>query len=441
MTKEYFGDTIFALSSGGLPSGVAIIRLSGPQTRFALETLIGNIPTPRMAVYSTFRDHDKLLIDKGLSLFFPAPHSFTGEDVGELQLHGSVAVVQKILSCLAQLPNFRLAEAGEFSRRAFANGKMDLTAAEGLSDLIAAQSEAQRVLALRNADGAQFALYASWNKILLQNRAYLEAEIDFSDEEGVPGSVADQVYQRITTLRDEIKLHAQSHAKSDIIRDGFRVVIVGAPNAGKSTLLNALLGRDAAIVSSVAGTTRDLVEQHMILGNHKFLITDTAGLHESDDDIEKQGMVRALNAVERAHLIIYLSSNSFEDIDLGVLGDDQRIWHVGSKIDLTHNHSMKADFKISAKTGHGIDELLHALEDVVSDQLSNNQQILPTRYRHKIALDDCLRHLNDMLYNGSPVELRSESLRLASQSLEELIGVIGVEDVLGSIFSEFCVGK
>lgn len=440
MTKEHFGDTIFALSSGGLPSGVAIIRLSGPKTRFGLETLTGLVPEPRQAIYSTIRDHDKTLIDKGLTLFFPTPHSFTGEDVGELQLHGSIAVVEKVLACLGALDGFRMADAGEFSRRAFANGKMDLTAAEGLSDLIAAETEAQRILAQRNADGAQFALYASWNKILLQSRAYLEAEIDFSDEEGVPGSVADQVHDDVTALHAEIAQHAQTHAKSDMVRDGFRVVIVGAPNAGKSTLLNAILGRDAAIVSPIAGTTRDLVEQHLVLGKHKVLITDTAGLHASDDDIEKQGMARALQAIERAHLIIYLSSDDFTEIDLCNIKVDQYLWHVMSKADVNDRHH-NADFNLSAKMGYGVDELMASLETLIDEQLSVIHQVLPTRQRHKIALEECLGHLTDMLSSHAPVELRSESLRLASQSLEELVGIIGVEDVLGSIFSEFCVGK
>lgn len=436
-------DTIYALSSGGLPSGVAIIRLSGPSVRFVLETLIGQSPTqslaPRIAQYCIVRDHDKQLIDKGISLFFPAPHSFTGEDVGELQLHGSVAVVNRLMDVLSHFEDLRLAEAGEFSRRAFANGKMDLTAAEGLADLIASETEAQRLLAQRNADGAQLALYSAWNKELLQCRAYLEAEIDFTDEEGVPGSVADQVNDRLQTLAAEMTSFLERHKAADIVRDGFRIVIVGAPNVGKSTLLNALLRRDAAIVSPIAGTTRDLVEHHLVIGGHRVLITDTAGLHESDDIIEMAGMERAREAFKAAHLILHLSDHDFSGLDLPALSDTQSLWLVKSK---STEDDPRADISISTVEGYGLTLLLDKITDEIEANIQWIKQVVPTRKRHIDALNQSLYYMELGLSDPSlEIEMRVENLRLASTAIEELVGVIGVEDILGSIFSEFCVGK
>lgn len=432
-------DTIFALSSGGLPSGVAIIRLSGLHVRFAFETLIGFVPEPRLAQFCTIRDCNKALIDKGLCLFFPNPHSFTGEDVGELQLHGSVAVINRLMDVLGSLDGLRKAEAGEFSRRAFASGKMDLTSAEGLADLIVAETEAQRLLAQHNADGAQLALYSAWNKELLQCRAYLEAEIDFTDEEGVPGSVADQVHDRLKALAVEMKSFLEKHVAADIVRDGFRIAIVGAPNVGKSTLMNALLGRDAAIVSSIAGTTRDLIEHHLIIDGHKVLITDTAGLQSSDDEIEKVGMERALLAFEAAHLILYLSDDSFDELELPDLRNGQTLWLVKSKsIDL----GVRANFAVSALEGLGLEELRRGIGDLIEKNIRWINQVVPTRKRHVDALSGSVGYIEASIADDyQDVEMRVEGLRQASVHIEELVGVIGVEDILGSIFSEFCVGK
>lgn len=259
-------DTIVALSSGRLPAGVAVVRMSGPATRFVLETMVGEIPQPRHARLCVVRAADGQAIDRGLVLFFPGPASFTGEDCAELHLHGGRAVVSKVLESLADSSGVRLAEAGEFTRRAFLNGKLDLLQAEALADLVSAETEAQRRLAMRNSEGAQTALYQEWRHTLLRSRALIEAELDFSDEQDVPGSVSDTIWPALSALASDMARHIDGYKRAEMVRDGFEVVIVGRPNAGKSSLLNVLARRDVAIVSDEPGTTRDLVEVVLDIG-------------------------------------------------------------------------------------------------------------------------------------------------------------------------------
>ena len=334
-----FPDTIVALSSGRLPAGIAVIRISGTQTRFVVETIAGNLPEPRTARYAAFRTPDGATIDSGLILFFPAPHSFTGEDCAEFQVHGGKAVVTALLDTLSAIPGVRHAEAGEFTRRAFLNGKLDLTKTEALADLISAETEAQRRLAVLNAEGAQSLLYSGWRQRLIYARAMIEAELDFADELDVPGSVADIVWADMEKLLGEIREHIGSFHRAEIIRDGYDVVIVGAPNAGKSSLLNALARRDAAIVSDEPGTTRDLVELALDLNGIKVRLTDTAGIREGAGKVEAIGIGRARQRAEAADLVLLLIDPAAET-PVPVLVNPNVI-HIGTKADLRAASSIK----------------------------------------------------------------------------------------------------
>jgi small GTP-binding protein domain len=435
-------ETIFALSSGALPAGVSVIRISGPGVRFAFETMLGDVPPARQAVLRRITDGEGGEIDRGLALFFPGPASFTGEDCGELHLHGSRAVVARCLQVLGNFDEFRPAEAGEFSRRAFANGKMDLTEAEGLADLIHAETEAQRRAALDQAGGALRSLYEGWMKRLTHARAMLEAELDFADEADVPGSVSDTIWDDLTRLRQEMSAHLSGIVWGEIVRDGFRIALVGAPNAGKSTLLNRLADREVAIVSAIPGTTRDMLEVRLDLGGHLVLVTDTAGLRESGDEIELEGMRRAKKAVAAADLVLLLDDGSGAP-ELGKLDDAPSIWKIRTKSDLRAPLSHDGyDLILSARTGEGMDNLVSAIAAEIDRRSSGYAAALPNRERHRAALAAALRALDrSFAVREDGAELVAESLRTASHALGRITGHVDVEDLLGVIFSEFCVGK
>ncbi|PHK27256.1 tRNA modification GTPase TrmE, partial [Nostoc linckia z18] len=278
--------TIFALASGALPAGVAVIRISGPAALFMVKTLTGVLPTPRAAALRTVRTPDGQFLDRALVLTFPGPHSFTGEDCAELHLHGGRAVVTAVLNSLAGFENARLAEAGEFSRRAFENGKMDLVEVEGLADLLAAETEMQRKLASEQASGNLSAVYDAWREKLIYARSMLEAELDFSDEGDIPGSVSDRIWRDVSDLKNQIDDAIANLRAGEIIRDGFKVALAGPPNAGKSSLMNALAQRDVAIVTAIAGTTRDVVRCELDIDGYKIELFDTAGLRETTDTVE-----------------------------------------------------------------------------------------------------------------------------------------------------------
>lgn len=450
-------DTIYAASTVGLPSAIAIIRLSGPQTRFAIETITGSCPEPRYAAYRVLKNpDDQTPIDRGLVLWFPGPESFTGEDSGEFQVHGSRAVVEALLGILRSLPGLRIAEAGEFTYRAFLNGKMDLTAVEGLADLIAAETETQRRQALRQGEGRLGTLYDIWRKDIVHARAMIEAELDFADEEDVPGSASDQIWPVLKNLGDAIRDHCAQSTRAQAIRSGLSVVLQGHPNAGKSSLLNALSKREAAIVSEEAGTTRDVVTVNMNLGGYLFAVSDTAGIREAGSLIEAEGVKRAVAAGRAADLILWLRDGDADGPDGFVPGynDTQEatvpLWTLKSKSDLIDSDRKRpyadadpgADMYVSARNGEGLKTLESRLIAFAQSQCGTGMEDLSTRTRHFQELEITISALAAAIGNDKdPIEMRAEELRKASDSLGRLTGRIDVEELLGVIFSEFCVGK
>ena len=437
-----FTDTIFALSSGRLPSGVAVVRLSGPQVRVSLMSMLGAPPEPRTAKLGFIRTADGDVIDQGLALFFPAPASFTGEDCAELHLHGGVATVSACLAALASFTGLRMAEPGEFTRRAFLMGKVDLTEAEGLADLVAAETEAQRVQALANARGGQRELYEGWRQRIIHARAMIEAEIDFADEGDVPGSVAGAVWKDMAALNFDIELHLSRARAGEIVRNGLNVVILGAPNAGKSSLLNALAGRDVSIVTEEAGTTRDLVEARLDIGGFRVNLVDTAGIRENAGRIEALGIEKALEHSAGCDLVLLVEDITTPDSvpDTGVSAP---ILHVGLKGDLKSEAPLDSyDVVVSALDGSGISELCALIGKFAADARGNIAEAIPVRQRQEELLRDCLRYLSAALDSRETMlELRAEDLRLSGEALGRLTGRIDVEDLLDVVFSQFCIGK
>ena len=437
----HYQDTIFALSSGRLPSGVAVIRMSGPMVQTVIETILGAKLQPRKAYYRSLKAQDGSIIDHGLALFFPGPASFTGEDCLEFQIHGGIAVVQKLLEELSKFENCRLAEAGEFTRRAFANGKMDLTVAEGLADLIAAETEGQRRLALQVASGAQRNLYNGWRRRLVEARALIEAELDFADESDVPGSVSGQVWQWLDSLRAEIKHHIDGGKRAAMLRDGLHIVIVGAPNAGKSSLLNYLAGREVAIISSEAGTTRDLLEVKLNLAGIPVYITDTAGLRETESLVEQIGIARAREKAADADLILTMQ-DMHDPLPVELDETDVEIWTIGNKSDLQPDSVGNWQYRISTKSGEGLDTLLQAMEQFSEQRIGLIQDAVPTRQRHINLLNSTIDEISKAIERHTmPLELRAENMRLASHYLGRITGDVDVEEILDVIFSQFCIGK
>jgi len=448
------GDTIYALSSAPGRAGVAVIRLSGSQAGVTLEALVGGaLPRPRAASLRKLRDSDGTLLDEGMVLWFPRPHSFTGEDVVELQVHGGRAVLGAIFAALAKRPGLRLAEPGEFSRRAFEHGKLDLTSAEGLGDLINAETEAQRRQALRQMQGALGALYEGWRKQLTRALAHLEADIDFPDED-LPQGVAAEVKPQIARLREEIAAHLNDRQRGERLRDGLMVAILGAPNVGKSSLLNALARREAAIVSDIPGTTRDVIEVHLDLGGYPVVLADTAGLRETADAIESEGVTRALKRAEAADLkLVVLDATAGRDLpkETAALIDADAIV-VANKMDAP-GVSLAPDWKIngrpvlaiSVRGNTGMEALLGALETEVTARIGLTGNATLTRARHREALTDCIAALDRFMRgaerNNIHAELAAEDVRLAARALGRITGRIDVEDLLDVIFRDFCIGK
>lgn len=438
-----FGNTIFALSSGRLPAGVAVVRMSGPQVRFALETIAGGVPEARRASLRRLCSTDGDLMDEALVLFFPCPASFTGEDCAEFHVHGGRAVVDALLGALAGIDGCRMAEAGEFTRRAFANGRLDLTEAEGLADLIAAETEAQRRLALMVAGGAQHSLYDGWRSDLVRARALIEADLDFADEADVAQSAADRAWDEVRVLAQRVRGYLARAKQGEIVREGFQVVILGAPNAGKSSLINALAGRDVAIVSDEAGTTRDLVEVKLDLGGVAVVVTDTAGLREAEGKVERIGVDRARRRAAEADLVLVLEDVA-DPVEVTGLPAGVETWRIGSKMDLVDDGRGAScyDAVISTVSGYGVDALVVALAGKGREAAGRIGDMVPTRRRHVELLAGTLRELEEGLAQDQVgAELRAEHLRRASTLLGRITGAVDVEDILDVVFGEFCIGK
>ncbi len=427
-------DTIFALASAQGKAGVAVIRLSGPVARTAAEKIAGGPLPPRGMNLRTLRDADGARLDDGLILTFRAPASFTGEDVAELQIHGSTAAVNAVMRCLSETDGLRLAEPGEFTRRALENGKMDLTQVEGLADLIDAETEAQRKQAQTILAGELGNLAEQWRRDLIRAASLLEAVIDFADEE-VPTDVTPEVRQLILGVSAELQREADGVRIAERIRTGFEVAIVGLPNAGKSTLLNALAGREAAITSEYAGTTRDVIEVRMDLAGLPVTLLDTAGLRDTEDYVENLGIALAKKRAEAADLRVFLTDDPSE-LGVEMRSDDIQ---VRPKADLQQG----ATLGVSGKTGQGIDKLISNISYVLSERTTSHG--IATRERHRIALINAKEALTvtmSVLESGPDLyDIAAEELRTAIRALEVLVGRIGVEDLLDEIFSSFCLGK
>jgi tRNA modification GTPase len=432
-------DTVFALSSARGRAGVAVIRVSGGGARNALVELVGRVPAPRVAIFARLREPEGgEEIDRGLVLWFPGPASFTGEDVAEFHVHGGAAVIAAMLAALGRMSGFRSAEPGEFSRRAFEHGKLDLTGIEGLADLVEAETSAQRRQALRQMGGAFARLTQSWAGRLIRAAAHLEAAIDFP-EEVLPEDLLSPVLAEAACLAGEIRARLADGRRGEILRDGLSVALIGPPNCGKSSLLNALAGRDAAIVSAIAGTTRDVIEIHLDLGGYPVILADTAGLRESTDAIEQEGVRRARARAESADIVLIIldvSDPVSRETDLGPISrqNSLRVWN---KVDLTA--APTGEIGVSARTGLGLDELVARL-GAAAEQLLAGSAPLVTRQRHREALTACEAALIRASLERDPV-LLAEDLRIAIRALGRITGKVDVEDLLDVIFRDFCIGK
>jgi tRNA modification GTPase len=446
-------DTIFALSSGPPPAAIAVIRVSGPAARLALERLIGRVPEPRRAALARIHDPASgILLDEALALWFPGPRSETGEDSAELQIHGGRAVIAAVLKALGELPGFRLAEPGEFTRRAFEAGRLDLTAVEGLADLVGAETEAQRRQALGQMRGLLGGRAETWRERLIEALALVEAGIDFSDEGDVPKELVPKALDIVRAVETEIAEALAGARRGERLREGLWVAIAGPPNAGKSTLLNRLARREAAIVSPHAGTTRDVIEVHLDLYGYPVNLLDTAGFNEfSQDPIEQEGMRRARDVMGRADLVLWMTdarevgADSMADL---ALNPGALRWRVVNKIDLLESPpqaaSARDEFPISAVTGKGVEDLVAALVRFASETFRHSEPALVTRERQRARLNEVLGALRDAVTKaeqGAGEELVAEDLRHALTGLGRLTGRVDVEEILDVIFREFCVGK
>jgi tRNA modification GTPase len=432
-------DTIFATASGYGRAAVCLIRISGGQSRFILEALAGSVPSPRRAALRVLREPGTgEPLDQALVLWIPGPGSFTGEDQAELHIHGGLATRAAVLRALGSLEDCRPAEAGEFTRRAFLNGRMDLSQVEGLADVIDAETEAQRRQAMRQLGGRLGQATERWREDILQVLALLEASLDFSDEGDVPAGLEADVLRRLGVIERDLA-GVLANRSGERLREGLSVVLAGPPNAGKSTLLNALARRDVAIVSPVAGTTRDIIEVHCDLGGLPVIVADTAGLRESGDAVEQEGVSRARARAQDADLVLWLIPPEGAEAQAPPA---RRLLRVGTKADLGGSRA-DCDLQVSAASGEGIPELIERLAAEAQASLGGGDAIV-TRERHRKALERAHAGVvgaREMLESGGPLELAAEEVRLASRAVGEITGRVDVEHVLDRLFSSFCIGK
>ncbi|MGB5212907.1 MAG: tRNA uridine-5-carboxymethylaminomethyl(34) synthesis GTPase MnmE [Anderseniella sp.] len=434
-------DTIYALSSGSGKAGVAIVRVSGPEAATSLRVSCGRVPAARIAErVSVWVSQGTVKLDEAIALWFPGPGSFTGEDVAEFHLHGSLGIVRLFLAELGSLDGCRPAEPGEFTRRALANDKIDLIGVEGLNDMLAAETATQVKQALFHVDGRASEIFYQWRDELIEASALAEACIDFTDEEGVADAalpkVRDSVVRLIATMTDNLKDAERGHLN----RAGVRVVLAGSPNVGKSSLLNAIAARDVAIVSSEAGTTRDVVEVSLDLGGTSMIISDTAGLRDRvDSHVEQLGIDRTQDRLSQADIVISVASPEADWQNTGVDSPTLRIWN---KVDITEpERTIDSDLKVSVLTGDGMEDLMARLAGMAAELAGNGEPALLVRERQVQAVKSALAHLENALQPELPIELLAEELRRAARNIGRLIGEVGSEDLLDSIFSKFCIGK
>lgn len=433
-------DTIFALSTGSGAAGIAIIRVSGPGTRQAVERLAGRVPLPRIATLRVLHDPAQgESIDSAVVLFFPGPHSFTGEDLAEFQVHGSLAVIRRLLRCLGDISGLRAAEAGEFSHRAFANGKMDLIEVEALGDLLSAETEAQARLARLYQANLRTAA-TRWRETLVELTSLTEAYIDFSDEGDVAGGIDSPTEREIGQLSAELGKAIDGLVTGERIRRGYRIAVLGPPNAGKSSLVNALANRDVAITSPIPGTTRDTIEVHLDLKGLPVILIDTAGLRDSDDPLEQAGIARAHAAATNADLIVWLSP-----FDAPSPSPFSMAMTVVSKADQIDSNTLQNSsfLHVSARTGAGLSRLVDLFQENASRDLHlGADAVLVVHARQAFELSAARAALERAAAcQPDALELRAEELRTARRYLDRLTGRIEYDQILGAIFSRFCIGK
>lgn len=449
MNASIDGNSVFALSSGGGRTGVAVLRVSGPASGIALDRIAGGCPPPREATLRTLRcPATGAALDRALVLWFPGPASFTGEDMAEFHVHGGRAVVEAVIGALGSLDGMRPADPGDFTRRAFENEKLDLTEVEGLADLINAETEIQRVQALSQLEGGIRKHAENWRSDLVRAMAMVESVLDFSDEADVSSHTNETARKIVEPLTAQIAMHLSDNLRGERLRDGFRVLLAGPPNVGKSSLLNALARRDAAIVSEEAGTTRDVIEVHLDLGGYPVLVMDTAGIRDAQGAVEEEGIRRTLSRAADADLVLWLVDATAPcwEIPSELCSGRADCVSVLNKIDKVPASDVPDwDGKclgFSAKTDDGLSALTDDLLCRVKSGLAGDGTSIITRARHRQELDDCHRSLSRFLDGSADEsELRAEDLRSAAAALGRLTGRIDVEEVLGRIFSDFCIGK
>ena len=442
--------TIYALSSGPGLSGIAVIRISGSQVKEIVKlTTNGKLPKPRQATLKKFTKINKSeLIDEGILIWFPGPESYTGEDMAEIHVHGSIAVVRAILDELSKINNCRLAEPGEFTKIAFQNGKINLLKAESISDLISAETEIQRQQAINIMSGRSSDKFNSLREKLLKILSNVEAKIDFPEDD-LPEDVIKNIKIDSQKIRKEIEAILNDQKVGERIREGFKIAIVGPANAGKSSLLNYLSNRDVAIVSEIAGTTRDVIEAHLNVDGYPVVISDTAGIRKSKDEIEKKGIKLALKRAEDADLNIIVIEPKSVDFT-GFLNDlvSEKSIIVINKIDLGYKNINQQIEKfnpifLSIKNETNLDELINRIKDNLKNKFVSSNEILITRERHRQSLEACVENLKSFEEKNSQEDFdkAAEDLRLATRHLGMIVGKVDVEEILGSIFNDFCIGK